>query len=80
MKNEQLHRARKAVLVECINAIGSNIHTFAEEYLARDGRTVYRWLSDEIEIPNVVGRWLNANSRTLLGYQPDNLTSTESVH
>jgi len=47
-----------ALLRRAINRSGFSNRQFAEQVLARDERTIRRWLSGKIAIPAAVIRWL----------------------
>jgi len=57
MSKEEARRA----LVEAIRASGLSVTGFAVRRLGRDPSAVYRWLSREQDIPEVVCRWLDHN-------------------
>jgi len=45
-------------LIGAIKESGLSISEYARQVLARHHSTVYRWLSKEREIPQIVQRWL----------------------
>ena len=45
-------------LIGAIKESGLSISEYARQVLARYHSTVYRWLSKEREIPQIVQRWL----------------------
>lgn len=50
---------RAALLSRRIDESGLTVHEFARHVLIRDPRTVFRWLSGESPVPNIVLDWLN---------------------
>jgi len=51
----------RQLLVKAIRESGLSITGFAVRRIGRDPSAVYRWLSREQEIPEVVCRWLEHN-------------------
>jgi hypothetical protein len=52
-----------ALLRAAIARSGLSDRAFAYEALARDERTIRRWLSGESPIPDVVVRWLSEHAK-----------------
>jgi len=48
----------RALLSAMVTASGLSVAEFARMVMGRDERTVRRWLSGEIEIPDGAVRWL----------------------
>lgn len=48
-----------ALLRKAIKRSGLSNRQFAEQILARDERTIRRWLSGKVAIPAAVVRWLD---------------------
>lgn len=68
--NDPLQGATRALLSALVDASGLSIAEFARTVVARDERTVRRWLGGTMLIPDSVGDWLgkieiSVNSRTI---------------
>jgi hypothetical protein len=68
--NKPVHEANRDLLSALITASGLSIAEFARTVLGRDERTVRRWLTGEIDVPESAAVWLQkaaveVNSRTV---------------